>query len=461
MTNFSFLGEHDPLFLQLAQAAEQTFVGDPNTTLIKLRQLGEALAQHIAARIGLELEERTTQSDLLYQLSRELGLDPAIRQMFHVLRIEGNRATHEFDTCHKEAMDGLKLARELAVWFHRSFGKGSENFSPGAFVPPKDPTAELRQLKAKITQLNTQLAGASEQLESQQQEVEKQQQLAELTAREKAEYAELAHLMDAEAKSMAELAQQHEQELAKQQAKFATRLKAELAQLTEKNKVQAEQNKVRAEASRRTQQASKQVHLSEAETRVLIDLQLIEAGWEADTELLTYAKGTRPEKGKNLAIAEWPTQGKAPADYMLFAGLTPIAVVEAKRKNIDVAGNIHQAERYARGLQLDPSWQVPWELAGLPQPWDDGNGKYFTVPFVYSCNGRPFVKQLAEKSGTWFRDIRSPSNLANALQQFHSPQGLKDRLTRSQSAAEAKLAQEPFDYLDLRDYQNKAIAAVE
>lgn len=44
--NFSFLSEHYSLFVQLA---ERTFASDPNTTLIKLRQFGEALAQHLAA----------------------------------------------------------------------------------------------------------------------------------------------------------------------------------------------------------------------------------------------------------------------------------------------------------------------------------------------------------------------------------------------------------------------------
>lgn len=50
MTNFSFLSEHDPLYLQLARAAEQVFAGDPNTTLIKLRQIGKALARIQAER---------------------------------------------------------------------------------------------------------------------------------------------------------------------------------------------------------------------------------------------------------------------------------------------------------------------------------------------------------------------------------------------------------------------------
>lgn len=39
----------------------------------------------------------SSHTSLLYQLSHELELDlePATRQMFHLLRIEGNRATHE------------------------------------------------------------------------------------------------------------------------------------------------------------------------------------------------------------------------------------------------------------------------------------------------------------------------------------------------------------------------------
>jgi type I restriction enzyme R subunit len=58
--NFQFLEEHDAVFLQLASTAEQVFFSDPNTTLIKLRQLGEALAQNIAARCGIEFDEQTS-----------------------------------------------------------------------------------------------------------------------------------------------------------------------------------------------------------------------------------------------------------------------------------------------------------------------------------------------------------------------------------------------------------------
>ncbi len=77
---------------------------------------------------------------------------------------------------------------------------------------------------------------------------------------------------------------------------------------------------------------------------------LRKAGWQADSKTLRFSKGARPEPGVNKAIAEWPTgkdeTGKQGfADYVLFVGLKPIAVVEAKRKNIDVPGKLDELYR--------------------------------------------------------------------------------------------------------------------
>ncbi|WP_236066700.1 hypothetical protein [Paraburkholderia haematera] len=87
--NFSFLAEHSPLLAQLGAAAERAFAADPNTTLIKLRQLGEAMAQDLASRFGVAFDQTTKQSDLLFQLDSEAGLDKTIRGLFHTLRVEG------------------------------------------------------------------------------------------------------------------------------------------------------------------------------------------------------------------------------------------------------------------------------------------------------------------------------------------------------------------------------------
>lgn len=447
-SNFSFLQEHDPVFLQLASAAEQVFASDPNTTLIKLRQLGEALAQDLASRAGIEFDASTTQSDLLYKLSRDIQLDQNIRSLFHTLRIEGNKATHQFRTQHREAMDGLKVARALAIWYHQSFGKIGNAFKPGAFVTPADPSTPLRDLQNQIEQLKAQLSESSQQLES-------NQQLAMLMRREAEEYSVLAEQMDAESREYKQLADTHEAELNKLRAEFEQRLTA-LKQRLE-TKPQSTQQVVY-----KTQQASSSFDLSEDLTRILIDQQLIEAGWEADSLDLIYSKGARPEKGKNKAIAEWPTSSpKACADYVLFAGLLPVAIVEAKRKRINIADRITQAERYAREFKIASEHQQPWLLAGQSQPWSDGQGNSFRVPFAFACNGRPYIKQLAEQSGTWFRDLRSPANTRRPLQDFHTPNDLLDLLKRSQAEAEAKLKGEGFAYLKLRDYQEKAIQAVE
>ena len=449
-SNFSFLAEHDPVFLQLAASAEQVFAADPNTTLIKLRQLGEAFAQDIAARAGIEFDSDTTQADLLFKLNREIKLDPSVREMFHVLRIEGNKATHRFRTQHKEAMDGLKLARALAIWFHQSFGKAGASFKPGPFLPPQDPSLELRQLQSEIEQLRAELSGKSAALEN-------NQQLAALIAKEKEQYAVLAQQMEAEARTYQSLAEEQGGVLDRVKREFEQRLLALQRQLEQGQEAPQQARQV----TQSTQNASQNLVLNEELTRILIDQQLIAAGWEADTQELTYAKGTRPEKGKNLAIAEWPTAGKQAADYVLFAGLTPIAVVEAKRENANVAGKIPQAERYARGFRQQSTFQPAWQIEGQATGWNDGQGGSFEVPFVYSSNSRPYLPQLAEQSGTWFRDVRRPASLARPLMDFHSPAGLLDLLSRSKAEAEARLQQEGFAYLHLRNYQEQAIAAVE
>lgn len=450
-SNFGFLVEHDQLFVDLANSAERAFSSDPNTTLLKLRQLGEAMAQHIAVLAGIEFDEQTKQTDLLYRINRDLKLEPMVRELFHTLRVEGNIANHQFRTKHKEAINGLVVARKLAIWFHQTFSKSGTAFKPGPFIPPKDPSAELFTLQAEIEGLKAQLQNANVELDS-------SQQLNELIKQEKDEYEALALAMDQESKALALQAAQHEQELERVKQDYEAKLKA-IQQHAKQQDDKAQRSQL-SKLSRKAFQASKAIVVDEQLTRILIDQQLNEAGWTADTQTIRYSSNSRPEKGKYKAIAEWPTS-TGNADYVLFAGLTPIAVVEAKRENINVAGKISQAERYSRSIKIKGEFDWAWEVAGRTVAWPDEQESHYKVPFVYSCNGRPYIPQLAEQSGTWFRDVRDPSNLKRALPSFHTPTGLLDLLNRSKEEAQVKLQQEPFGYLKLRDYQIKAIEAVE
>ena len=137
--NFSFLAVQDAQLVRLGALAERYFKDDPNTSLLKLRQYGETLAQLVAAKVGLFRDAQEPQSDLLRRLSFDRVIPREVGDLFHHLRIVGNRATHENEGNHTQALTALKVGRELGIWFQRTFGAG-KSFVSGAFVPPPDPS---------------------------------------------------------------------------------------------------------------------------------------------------------------------------------------------------------------------------------------------------------------------------------------------------------------------------------
>ena len=222
----------------------------------------------------------------------------------------------------------------------------------------------------------------------------------------------------------------------------------------------AASSKTSKERAEKGETASESMELSEAETRYLIDEQLRKFGWESDTNNLRYSKGTRPQKGRNLAIAEWPTDsavGKnGSADYALFVGLRLVGIVEAKKAAIDIPSVIdHQCKEYAKGIKAEHEEYVI-------NQW----GSY-KVPFVFATNGRKYLKQVETKSGIWYLDLRSGANAPKALQGWISPEGLMEQLEKDIAAANAVLQNTPFDLLrdpdglNLRKYQINAIEAAE
>ena len=256
-------------------------------------------------------------------------------------------------------------------------------------------------------------------------------------------------MMEEEKNQLAKQYQQQEEELLNLQIKFEEDIQALQEQL-QKSIEEGNKPPVRVKLA--------DFIPDEADARILIDEQLRQAGWEVDSEIMTQANGELPEVGKNKAIAEW-TMKEGQADYVLFAGLIPIAAIEAKRQNRNVASSLQQAERYARGIKFTEDMKPAWELVDAALTWR--NVVDFDIPFVFSCNGRPYIKQLPELSGIWFRDVRKQSNPSKALENFYSPEGLLDLLKRDIALAEDKLNNESFSYLGLRDYQVNAIKAVE
>jgi type I restriction enzyme, R subunit len=415
--NFVFLRQHEPQLVRLGTWAERYFKDDPCTCLIKLRQFGELLAQMAAANAGLYLNDQESQVDLLRRLRDRGVVIGEVYQLFQELRVKGNTATHDMVGDHRTALSNLKYARSLGIWFHRSFG-GDRNFKAGPFVPPPDPVQETEALRQEL-----------ERLRSEAEQHRSQAQVAQATAAEEAELRQLAESLLEAAEAEAEAARQ--------------RLEALQAEAKQ------QPARVIQETIAQAQQAEQTIDLDETETRRLIDAQLRDAEWEADTTELTFNKGTRPQKGKNLAIAEWPTtNGKA--DYALFVGLQAVAVVEAKRQSKDVYSDIDQAKRYSRGYKIKGNETLPGG------PWGE-----YRVPFVFATNGRKFLEQLRTKSGIWFCDLRT-NQPRRPLPTWYTPEGLVALLGQDLEAAHDQLRQEGFNYnLKLRDYQIEAIKAAE
>lgn len=70
--NFAFLSYYNPLLDRLGAQAERYFRDDPNTSLLKLRQFGELLAQTVAAKLGIFTSQREEQRELLRRLRDQL-----------------------------------------------------------------------------------------------------------------------------------------------------------------------------------------------------------------------------------------------------------------------------------------------------------------------------------------------------------------------------------------------------
>jgi type I restriction enzyme, R subunit len=426
-TNFEHLNAYDEQLVRLGLLAERYFPDDPNTCLLKLRQLAEALAQLAASSVGLFGGPEEKQVDLLRRLQDHGILPREVAALFHEVRRAGNAANHKLAGDYRSALLALRLTWQVSLWFHRTFR--DPDYKSGPFVPPSAPADAGSDLKSELDAARAELATYRAAHHEASQALEATKARAQQSDEERAFWESMAAEAEAARHELTQRIQELQAHASEQPAQAVTKLVAA------------------------ANTAAATLQISEADTRKLIDEQLLASGWTADSVALTYAKGVRPQKGKHLAIAEWPTQS-GPADYVLFVGLVPVAVVEAKRKNIDVSGALQQAKRYSRDFQGGGDLEMPALEAGAKQP--------FRIPFAFSANGRPYLRQLATKSGIWFCDLRRADNLSQPLDGWHTPEGLVTLLKRDEIAAHEKLAKDPFNYgFPLRHYQQAAIRAAE
>src|SRR6185312_1677506 len=131
--------------------AERYLPEDPNTCLLKLRQLTELLAELVAARTGLYVSKEEAQYDLVRRLHDRGLLPREVAQLFGDVRRAGNAASHEGVGDHRTALAMLRITWQLGVWYHRTFK--NKAYKSGPFIPPVAPKDESEGLRAELKRL--------------------------------------------------------------------------------------------------------------------------------------------------------------------------------------------------------------------------------------------------------------------------------------------------------------------
>lgn len=310
-SNFDMLLAYEKQLWRLGALAERYFAEDPNTSLLKLRQFSELLAQSLAARTGLYSNPEESQYELIRRLQGEGVLPKEVKQVLDQIRVMGNAANHALQGDHAAALSTLKLCWQLSLWFHRTFKDTA--YRSGPFVPPQEPDDESSGLRAELSELRQAVAA----FQSQQEEVSKElqstkTQLSSLSE-ERGVWEQLATEADNDKARLAE-------QLAALQAA------AETAPTTQfKYFLQSAAT------------AATQVQLDEVETRRIIDEQLRQAGWEANTQALRYSKGNFRLAGVlcNTANKEYSEDTVGKSDWFPLADPTKRACLTARDCSVE------------------------------------------------------------------------------------------------------------------------------
>lgn len=428
MSNFAFLQAYWPDFANTLDFAEKYVYSDPASSKNKSGLFVELMVREIM-RIEDIPEPEDVKENNHYTRTKILkseGLLPYdVNQWINQVRIKRNDSAHENIATEQEALTVLGFAYQIAIWFMQTYGDSA--FNPEPFVKPEPPKKKINLMplvknqEKKIEEQKAELENAAVTIAEKEAAIaERDKRLAELKAEIEKSRKERAAIQNLTPQSA----------LTKQQRQNASAVAISKAKLTE------------------------------AQTRAIIDEQLRKVGWEADTENLRYSKGTRPRKGKKIAIAEWPVKATKTADdradYALFIDEQLIGIIEAKAYEKNVYAIIdNQCHEYAKNIKDED------------EKYCMGKWQSYKVPFVFATNSRPYLKQIETESGIWFQDLRKDSNIPLALQGWYSPEDLLAKYKQNVDEADQKLENLPYDFLrdpdglNFRYYQLEAVEAVE
>ena len=163
VSNFAFVKPHSSALAELGERAERYFTDDPNTTLIKLRQLIERLVKELVRVERVHVSHDGKLLDMLHQLYDAGKLEKYPYGLLNKIRRSGNEAVHGLNNRHREAAEQLRNARSLMVWYIGTYG--NPDIKIPAFQlppPPRDASDNLKAALAHQEHLTQQLEASKE-----------------------------------------------------------------------------------------------------------------------------------------------------------------------------------------------------------------------------------------------------------------------------------------------------------
>lgn len=118
----------------------------------KSRLFGEKISQTIWQFENLGYFEGN-QVDRINQLS--FNIPDIIKDLFHVIRKSGNKASHDGTGSFKEALFILKKCHQLAIWFYKTYE--DDNLKSKEYKLPDSKEESLDELTTKLTELSKEI----------------------------------------------------------------------------------------------------------------------------------------------------------------------------------------------------------------------------------------------------------------------------------------------------------------
>lgn len=163
-SNFSFLQAAYPDLFTLGVLAERLIAIDPNSSLTKSRLFAEKLTSLIWSFEELEV----TSEAQVYKINKlyESGIIPEIiKDILHLIRKSGNRATHTGNSSREEALFILKKLFRLSIWFYETYE--NTRLSGVEYVDPTWTSTddEIKELNHKLQCLEKQVLNYKDKIE--------------------------------------------------------------------------------------------------------------------------------------------------------------------------------------------------------------------------------------------------------------------------------------------------------